>query len=273
MSNLLLRIITSIILLPIVIYAFWVGGIFLLALLALVSLFCSLEIANIIGSQDIFYKAMALIFCAGLFVAMLLSSHNIQAASLLFLVFLISNIIILFSPKINREKLEKLTAIFYFILYVIIAMSCLFWLSLHNISLIFLACAATWGNDSCAYFGGRLFGRHPLFKSVSAKKTWEGFVAGALGSLLIIYLLNYIIPKSAWHPFYDLTLSDFLWIALPTIILAPLGDLIESKLKRIYDTKDASNILPGHGGLLDRIDALLLVIPWTASYAFFIRPL
>ena len=273
MSNLLLRVITSILLLPVVIYAFWSGGPFLLALLGLVSLFCSVEISGMVMPKNNFYLCMALIFWAGLFGPLVVTQSATHALALMSIMFLISNTIILFRPSLDQRGLEKLSTIFYFTFYVVIGIGCLYWLSERFISLVFLACVATWGNDSCAYFGGRAFGKHPLFKRVSAKKTWEGFIAGALGSLLIIWALNFFIPHQAWHPFYGLKLADFLWVGLPAIILAPLGDLIESRLKRIYDAKDASNILPGHGGLLDRIDALLLVVPWTAVYAFFIRPL
>lgn len=273
MSNLLLRIMTSILLLPVVIYAFWTQGPFLVALLALVSLFCSIEISGMVKPKNNFFLFMAILFWAGLFGPLVFTTSLINSLACISVVLLISNSIILFNSKINQQYLEKLTTIFYFIFYVIIGISCLYWLAHEYLSLVFLAFVATWGNDTCAYFGGRAFGKRPLFKRVSAKKTWEGFISGSLGSLLIIFALYYFIPRGAFHPFWGLTITDLLWVTLPAIILAPLGDLIESRLKRIYDTKDASNILPGHGGLLDRIDALLLVIPWTAVYAFFIRVL
>jgi len=273
MRNLLLRIMTSILLLPVVVYAFWTGGPFLLALLGLVSLFCSIEISGMVKPKNNFYMCMALLFWAGLFGPLVVTNNANHSLALMSVVFLISNTIILFSPKLEQQDLEKLTTIFYFTFYVVIGIGCLYWLAQEFLSLVFLACVATWGNDTCAYFGGRAFGKRPLFKRVSAKKTWEGFISGALGSLFIIWALYYFIPRGAFHPFWGLTTTDLLWVALPAILLAPLGDLIESRLKRIYDAKDASNILPGHGGLLDRIDALLLVIPWTTVYAFFIRPL
>ena len=273
MSNLLLRIITALLLLPIVIYAFLTGGLFLLLLLALVSLFCSFEIAGMIRPKDNFFTAIALFFWLSLFIIFVIINNFMIAIIFMAFIFLINNSLFLFNPKLSQQDLEKISTLFYFIFYVTIAMSSLFWLSHNNINLIFLACIATWSNDSCAYFGGRAFGKHKLFERVSAKKTWEGFISGALGSLLIVLALAAFKTTSVWHPFAGLSLSDILWITLPTMILAPLGDLIESVLKRIYNTKDSSNILPGHGGLLDRIDALLLVIPWTAAYAFIIRPL
>jgi phosphatidate cytidylyltransferase len=266
MSNLALRIITAVLLLPIVIYALWAGGIYLLALLALVSLFCSIEIARIVSPGNTIILILAVLFWALLFCATTITTYVSHSIIFIALLLFINNLVFLFNNDIDAQFLERISTVFYFIFYIIIGMSCFFWLSLENIHLVFLACAVTWANDSCAYFGGRAFGKHPLFKSVSAKKTWEGFISGALGSALIIWLLALFIP-------HNLGTADFVWVIIPSMILAPCGDLIESRLKRIYHTKDASNILPGHGGLLDRIDALLLVIPWTAAYAFFIRPL
>src|SRR5690606_7209289 len=96
-----------------------------------------------------------------------------------------------------------------------------------------------------------------------AKKTWEGFFSGAIFSVAAVIFIMYGGQAVGIDVFQGLLLHDLLWIALPAIVFAPVGDLMESRLKRLYDTKDSSNILPGHGGLLDRIDGLLVVLPWT----------
>ena len=111
-----------------------------------------------------------------------------------------------------------------------------------------------WATDSLAYFAGRSFGKRPLAPHISPKKTWEGAIAGFLGALLAVVILK-------------LTVLDFLsWpqaLVLGVIagIGGQIGDLIESSLKRQFGVKDSGAILPGHGGFLDRIDGLLLVIP------------
>ena len=113
-----------------------------------------------------------------------------------------------------------------------------------------------WGNDVCAYFGGKKFGKHMLAPSISPNKTWEGFFFGFLGAAAGLGLVWFLIP-------YELTISW--WVLLPSVIavsiFAPLGDLAESKLKRAANVKDASTILPGHGGFFDRFDGLILAAP------------
>ena len=115
---------------------------------------------------------------------------------------------------------------------------------------VVLACALTWMNDTGAYFAGRAFGRHKLLPIVSPKKTWEGFAGGWLASIAAAFAVKAC-------GFQDLALDDCLVLGLAAGIAGPLGDLSESLLKRSLGVKDSGRILPGHGGILDRIDALL----------------
>jgi len=111
----------------------------------------------------------------------------------------------------------------------------------------------TWIYDTFAYLTGYFFGKHKIHKRISPQKTWEGFIAGAVFAL-ITGVLNAVIFKST-------TMAEWLIIAGIIIIFGTLGDLFESKIKRDINIKDSGNILPGHGGLLDRFDSLLFVIP------------
>lgn len=111
-----------------------------------------------------------------------------------------------------------------------------------------------WASDSFAYFVGRAVGRHALLPSVSPKKTWEGLVGGLAGALLVAAGFKLLVlPATSW----------LLWVLFAVIagLVAPLGDLAESRMKRAVGAKDSSTILPGHGGLLDRVDALLVSAP------------
>ncbi len=125
-----------------------------------------------------------------------------------------------------------------------------------GVAWVIMAFVVTWANDTCAYFAGHAFGRHKLFERISPKKTWEGFAGGAVGSvggaLAVLALL---------HP-AALGVSGAVAVGAGAAILGPLGDLVESMLKRATGVKDSGRIIPGHGGLLDRIDALLFVAPW-----------
>jgi len=113
----------------------------------------------------------------------------------------------------------------------------------------FITMFCTWMNDTCAYFTGRALGRHKLYPEVSPNKTWEGFFGGMIGSTLGLLVIG------RWF-FLDLTWVDALVLGVGSGILGPVGDLCESMLKRAYGVKDSGKTLPGHGGILDRIDAL-----------------
>jgi phosphatidate cytidylyltransferase len=114
--------------------------------------------------------------------------------------------------------------------------------------------AATFGNDAFALFGGKLLGRHKLAPAVSPGKTWEGLFSGALGSLAAPIGGHFLWPAV-------LTWADVAALALITAALGPLGDLMKSLIKRSRQVKDAGHLLPGHGGMLDRIDALVVNAP------------
>ena len=113
-------------------------------------------------------------------------------------------------------------------------------------------------NDTGAYFFGKYLGNFKLYPSISPKKTWEGTIGGAMVSILVYYPIQYN---------YDfITQTNWLIIALICIIAGPIGDLIESMFKRDLKVKDTGNILPGHGGVLDRVDSLLYAVPFVYSY-------
>jgi len=120
---------------------------------------------------------------------------------------------------------------------------------------IVLTLAVTWLNDTCAYFAGRAFGKRKLYERISPSKTWEGAIGGALGSVV-----GAVVVAWFWIP--QLSPAKAALIGVGASILGPLGDLSESLLKRAYGAKDSGRLLPGHGGLLDRIDALMFNAPF-----------
>lgn len=130
---------------------------------------------------------------------------------------------------------------------------------------VLTALAATFANDSGAYFAGRALGRHKLYPLISPAKTIEG---GAGGLALAVTVL--FIVRATFFP--ALTVVDCLLLAVPASILGPIGDLVESMLKRSAGVKDSGNLIPGHGGILDRLDALLFVGAWVYAYAVYLRP-
>lgn len=129
-----------------------------------------------------------------------------------------------------------------------------------------------WANDVFAYLFGITFGRHRLFERISPKKSWEGFVGGILGAVVMGYIAGSSIIGDMQDTLpaesIDRTAVMIQWIGLAIIaaISGVFGDLVESLFKRSVDLKDSGHIMPGHGGWLDRFDALLLSIPFSFIY-------
>lgn len=129
--------------------------------------------------------------------------------------------------------------------------------------LILIAVFATiWVNDTGAYIFGITFGRHRLFERISPKKSWEGFAGGALAALASGYIFSLIIP--------EISLIQWLIFSEIVVISGTFGDLLESQMKRTVQIKDSGNIIPGHGGLLDRFDSMLLAAPVIFIYLSFL---
>jgi len=123
-----------------------------------------------------------------------------------------------------------------------------------------------WANDTGAYIVGSLIGKNKLISHVSPNKTIEGFIGGGLFCFLLAYLnINHLNTISWFHSFSILKPSVWYIIAGVVFVFATMGDLVESLLKRSLDIKDSGNILPGHGGFLDRFDAFLFVIPFVVA--------
>lgn len=119
-----------------------------------------------------------------------------------------------------------------------------------------------WTNDTMAYFVGSQLGRRKLFERISPKKTWEGTIGGGLCAVLVAWGLSFIIK--------DFTQPQWLVLGMVAAVFGTLGDLVESMLKRSVGVKDSGNLLPGHGGLLDRFDAFIFALPffWLALQIF-----
>ncbi len=122
--------------------------------------------------------------------------------------------------------------------------------------LLSLIVLMVWGNDTLAYFGGRAMGKHLLAPNISPKKTIEGFIFGFLGAAFVFVAFTLWVPNASF-----LTQLSLWPLVIIASVFGPIGDLTESRLKRFVDVKDSSNLLPGHGGFLDRFDALMIVAP------------
>ena len=122
-----------------------------------------------------------------------------------------------------------------------------------------------WTNDTGAYCSGSLFGKHKLFPRISPAKSWEGSIGGGIFVIIAAIIIGYIANDGEAH-----RLSILGWVGLGVVVavFGTWGDLVESLFKRTLRVKDSGNILPGHGGMLDRFDSSLMAIPAAVIYLY-----
>lgn len=124
---------------------------------------------------------------------------------------------------------------------------------------VFFLFVLIWSSDTFAYLVGKFFGKHKMAPKISPKKTWEGYIGGVVLTLALGYVIEMYQPNLR---------GNWMLVGFLVATFAPLGDLVESQLKRNFGVKDSGNILPGHGGVLDRLDSFIICAP--VVYLYFI---
>ena len=164
-------------------------------------------------------------------------------------------------PKANIDKFDL--TIRYIILPFCFLIALPFIFGEYQPKIVICVLIFIWVNDSFAYLVGKNFGKRKLFESVSPKKTIEGFIGGWVFSLIAAFII------SQQHADTNINLVDWIIIASILSVFGTIGDLIESKFKRQANVKDSGNIMPGHGGMLDRLDSLYFAAPFVYLYLYF----
>lgn len=122
---------------------------------------------------------------------------------------------------------------------------------------VFLVFVLIWSSDTFAFLVGKFLGKHKMAPKISPKKTWEGLIGGIVLTVVIGVVLQLTVPGLR---------GNWIIVGLLIAVIAPLGDLAESQLKRTFDVKDSWSIMPGHGGVLDRLDSFILCAPVVYLY-------
>jgi len=263
-NNLFLRVVSALVLLPIVLFLVWKGGVWSTALFSLAAVLCMLEYLHmawgrpgVLGAVAALAVALAPWFC----------SPSVERP-LLWALCLLGGLYaiawawhLVLGPR--AEAPVRMGHLMAASMYIGLGTTALCALREQSFAWVGMALVLTWANDTFAYFTGRLLGKHAMLPSVSPKKTWEGFAGGMLGSMAGAFALKFwALP--------DIQGWECLLLGGVAGVVGPLGDFSESALKRAFGKKDSGKLLPGHGGMLDRVDALLLVAPavWLHTVLF-----
>lgn len=263
MSNLLRRSLSGIIYVLIFISAILFSKESYIILTTLFGLICVWEFSKLIDFKSVIGH---ILFCFTLFLMLkrpnsfaIIGILGITIISSLFLIYtLFAKKEITFSTDRAKSGLLIRYIIFSMIFLVLLPIQG----NVYNPNLIIAILILIWVNDSFAFLVGKNFGKTKLFVSVSPKKTMEGFIGGLVFALVASFIISKFND--------DYTLINWLIIAFIVSVIGTIGDLVESKFKRQANIKDSGNIMPGHGGMLDRLDSLLFAAPFVYLYINFI---
>ncbi|NVO01770.1 MAG: phosphatidate cytidylyltransferase [Bacteroidetes bacterium] len=206
-----------------------------------------------------------------LFVLISLFSMNLIDKKLLLIIFPLIFLVFIFELYKKSEKpFTNISYTIFGIFYIALPLSLLNFIAKPNFNLGEYQYAVLlgfflliWIYDTGAYVFGSLLGRHKLFERVSPKKSWEGSIGGSLACIALAYALSIFYP--------EIKMVDWIVVSIIIIIFGTFGDLVESLFKRSINCKDSGTIFPGHGGVLDRFDAVLLAAPFVFSYLELIK--
>jgi phosphatidate cytidylyltransferase len=255
MSSFLSRIAVAIVGLPIVLGLVWAGGWWLFALLATAGVVAVHEFVTMARPL----RPLAPAVYVGTFLALL----GAQRGGVVWMVagFLASFIVAFALNAISRTRAPATAAVGSTMLgaaWIGLGLAFLLLLRREHVEprlLAFTVLLTVFAADTFAYFAGRLFGRHKMAPTLSPGKTWEGFVVGSLAGLFVAFIALYSDRD------HYLKIWEAVVLGIVVVLVAVAGDLFESMLKRDMQVKDTGRLLGGHGGVLDRVDALLFAAP------------
>ena len=251
--NLLKRVLIAIIFIPILLYIFYKGGLILLSFLALLSILMNFEFVKMLKKKQINIPLWTVVISPVLLYFITINRFD----TAFFIIFIYS--LIIAGKSIFSNRLQGSISIWahsvLILLYTAIFPSYLFNIAriAHSGIFVVLLMVLIWITDTGAYFVGMTLGKHRGLISASPKKSIEGFIGGLFFAVIFGYVMTLF--------FEQINLKSAMFAALSAGIFGQFGDLVESMIKRDVQIKDSSNIIPGHGGILDRFDSLLIAAP------------
>lgn len=279
MKNLIVRAISGAVFVGLVIASILVNHIFFSILFLIITILCLHEFYSNVKKSGIAVQGTLGTIIGALLFSIIATICIGSYKGLDDLFFLYSAIIpllfVVFIVELWRKKANPFTNIAYTILgiaYIAVPLGAMNFLlnpemeeGVYITSIVLGIFILSWTNDTFAYLTGILFGKRRLFERHSPKKSWEGFWGGFAFTILGAYLLYRFVPDTY------LGLRDWIAIGIITSVIGTLGDLVESMFKRSLNVKDSGTIMPGHGGILDRLDGIIIVIPFIFCYLTFFK--
>lgn len=269
MGELAKRVVVSVVAVPLVLGAAYLGGGALGAVLGIVSALAAWELYRMAAAGGVRPLAAGIGLAAALplVVQAWYQGVFVVPLSLLAVIMIALVALAIWQRGVDGRPLAAVSITVFGVLYTAGALSFAYGLRYHRwtvdaaagTALLLFPMVLTWASDIGAYFVGRAVGRHKLIPAVSPGKTVEGSVGGLVGTVLVAWLYVVFVLRPVAH--LSLTPLSILLVGVAISVAAQLGDLAESLFKREAGVKDSSRLIPGHGGVLDRIDSLLFVLP------------
>lgn len=264
MQNLLIRSLSALIYVAIFIFAVFFSPKTYISLIIFFAIVCLWELKKIINFKNVL--PFFLLPISAYFFLEHLSHKRLLFFLIITLLSAIRLIYFVFKgnseyPKILLDKFDVTIRYIIFPFCFLILLP--FYQENYHPHIILYVLVLIWANDTFAYLTGRQFGKRKLLEKVSPKKTIEGFIGGCAFSIITGFLIGKFDTHTSFH-------YHWIIIAIIVSIFGTLGDLIESKFKRQAKVKDSGNIMPGHGGLLDRLDSLFFLAPFVYLYVHYL---
>ncbi len=264
MSNTVKRILVSVLFIPLIIAAAYFGSIIFLLFISIVGIISYYELSLLAKKKN----ASILLNSGMAYVFLIILTFYLKFPDLSFVMLIIvTSVFVIELFRNNGSPIINSAVTLMSILYIGLFMGSVIGIRefyhepdyINGGYLIIAIFASIWLCDSAAFFGGTAFGKHKLFPRVSPNKSWEGAIFGFVFAVAGMLLGKYTVLNF-------LTITDVIVIGVIIGTIGQIGDLVESLIKRDVQVKDSSNLIPGHGGLLDRFDSLLFVAPSVFIY-------
>ena len=253
------RVLSGIVLAIIMISSSFCGGWYLYLLCAGVSLIGMYELYRVIDIQKSALACMGYLSAIFYYICVLTGYEKYDIFVFVIALMAIMSVYVFTFPK---YKIEEVTLTFLGLFYVAVMLSYIYKVRIleDGIYIVWLIFIASWGNDTFAYFTGVLLGKHKMAPVLSPKKSIEGAIGGIAGAtilgIIFGYIVNVYMSETVSHPVFIFAAASFVGA-----ILAIIGDLTASAIKRNHNVKDYGKLIPGHGGILDRYDSVIFTAP------------